>query len=325
VPIDEPEGLQHARQRLARIAPRVPDDARYVESWSNDAWVCDDVVVRVCFRGDRSRMTREAAIGAALPAEVRYPRVLDYGEADGLAWMVVARVDGEPLWERWKAMPHAHLRPIAAQLADILQALHAWTPPAHVMAQLRAHDFDAGPEARGVTGHDLLPLPYPRWKPLADAARTMAYVDPAIVDACAQRLDELAAHHPFVGEFDRLVHGDANFANTMERDGHITALLDYEWARLGPPDAELVSFVRAAGYWESASHDGVPPVVSWLQQDYTAHFAAPDVHERLWVTELVYLLRQLVVWPMDRPPAEQPDEHPIHTLPRLVEAPWEWV
>jgi aminoglycoside phosphotransferase (APT) family kinase protein len=325
VPIDEPEGEDHARLRLARIGVRVADDADHVESWSNDAWLSDDVVVRVCFRGDRSRMRREAAIGAALPAEARYPKVLEYGEDDDLAWMVVARVAGTPLWERWKTMPERALRPIAAQLADILRTVHAWTPPVELRAQLDAHDFDAGPDARAITGHDLLPLPYPRWEPLADAARAMPFVDGALIDATAARLRELAAHDPFAGGARCLVHGDANFANTMEVDGQITALLDYEWARLGPPDAELVSFVRAAGYWNPQPRAPRPPVVTWLQEDYPQLFAAPDVHERVWVTEIVYLLRQLVVWPMQRPPAQQPAEHPANTLPRLLEAPWEWV
>jgi aminoglycoside phosphotransferase (APT) family kinase protein len=322
VPIDEPEGVAYARERLARIRVRVPEDAEYVVSWSNDAWLCDDVVVRVCFRGDRSRMTREAAMGAVLPPEVLYPRVLDYGEDDGLAWMVVARVAGTPLWERWKAMPDAQLRPIARQFAEVLRVLHSWKPPDDVMALLRAHDFDAGPDARAVTGHDLLPLPAPRWRPLVDAAVTMPFVDAGVVRACAQRLVELAAHDPFVGSFERVVHGDANFANALEHKGEMTALLDYEWARLGPPDAELVSFVRAAGYWRGESRVERPPVIAWLEDDYPELFAAPDLRERIWVTELVYILRQLVVWPMDRPAAEQPDEHPVHTLPRLVEAPW---
>jgi aminoglycoside phosphotransferase (APT) family kinase protein len=319
VPIDEDEGVDSARLRLARIRVRVPDDAQYVESWSNDAWLCDDVVVRVCFRGDRSRMTREAALGAAMPRDVLYPRVLDAGQDDDLAWMVVARVDGSPLWERWKTMPPARLRPVVRQFADVLRALHAWTPPPHVMSLLRAHDCDAGPDARTITGHDLLPLPAPRWRPLVDKAIAMPFVDAGVVRACAARLEELAPHDPFVGVFDHVVHGDANFANAMESDGQLTALLDSEWARLGPPDAELVSFVRAAGYWRERPPVDQPPVVAWLEEDYPQLFAAPDLRERLWVTELTYILRQLVVWP---PGEHEPQEHPVHTLPRLVEAPW---
>jgi aminoglycoside phosphotransferase (APT) family kinase protein len=328
VPTDNPEGIEHARPRLARVAKRIglriPEDAEYVVSWSNDAWLCGDFVVRVCFRGDRTRMTREAALGRSLPPEVLYPRVLDAGADDDLAWMVVARVQGEALWERWKAMPHAQLRPIARAFADVLRALHAWTPPDDVLAQLRAHDFDAGPVARDITGHDLLPLPAPRWEPLVDHAVTMPFVDPGVVRACAARLHELRAHDPFVGACSSVVHGDANFANALEHDGQLTALLDYEWARLGPPDAELVSFVRAAGYWRGEPRAERPPVIAWLRDDYPELFAAPGLRERVWVTELTYILRQLVVWPMDRPAAEQPDEHPVHTLPRLIAAPWDY-
>lgn len=322
MPIDELEGVDAARERLTRIGVRVPDDAQYVVSWSNDAWLCGDVVVRVCFRGDRTRMIREAALGAALPPECLYPRVLDCGSDDDLVWMVVARVPGTDLWERWKEMPHAQLRPIAEQFADILRSLHAWTPPSDVLSALRAHDIAAGPEPSAVTGHDLLPLPSRRWKPLVRAALAMPFVDAGVVRACDGLLDDLAAngHDPFAGEHTSVVHGDAQFVNTLEQDGRITALLDYEWARLGPPDAELVSYVRAAGYWRR-DPEPRPPVVHWLRDDYPELFAAPDLRERLWMMELVYILRQLVIWPAG---PDEPDEHPIHTLPPLLEAPWDW-
>jgi len=225
------------------------------------------------------------------------------------------------LWERWKTMPDRELRPLIAQLTDTLRALHAWTPPDDVLTLLRDHAAAARETADDVVGHDLLPLPFPRAAPLFDAALKMPFVDPGLVRAVAQRIEELAAHDPFATPSDKVVHGDASFANVLAVDGRVTALIDYEWARLGPPDAELVSLVRQAGHWRAERPD-YPPIMRWLEEDYPEMFAAPDLRERVWLTELVYVLRQLVVWPPDGPAETQEEPHPVHTLPRLVEGPW---
>ena len=40
------------------------------------------------------------------------------------------------------------------------------------------------------------------------------------------------------------VHGDAHLANVLRHDGRLAALLDFEWARIGPPDLELEAACR---------------------------------------------------------------------------------
>ena len=111
-----------------------------------------------------------------------------------------------------------------------------------------------------------------------------------------------------------LVHGDAVIGNVLVRGARISALLDFEWARMGPPDLELASLVRMA--------QGLPfPMLEWLQEDYPRLFAAPDLEQRLWLYELGYMLRGVIWWPPDRPEFELTPEHLIHTLRRLVEAP----
>jgi scyllo-inosamine 4-kinase len=281
----------------------VPEDAEHLLSWSNDAWRCGDVIVRVCYRGDPQRLVREAAIGAALPAEVCYPRVLDAGFDGELSWMMVARVGGESLWARRRTM--AELRPLMRQVADALRALHTWQPPADVLAMLRARDTSAGSDADAVIGHDILPLPAPRWAPLAEAALALPGVDAGVVRAAVARLKELAAHDPFADDANVVVHGDVNFSNLLATDGEITALLDFEWARLGPPEAELVSLLNGERH---------SPVVQWLRADYPEMFSHPHLVERVWVTELAYVLRHLVV--------TQGDVDEVRTLERLVDAPW---
>jgi len=61
---------------------------------------------------------------------------------------------------------------------------------------------------------------------------------------------DLSAHppvHPGAGrrgqqlEDGVVVHGEASFANVLWHQGGLGALLDLEWARLGPPDAEFAT------------------------------------------------------------------------------------
>jgi aminoglycoside phosphotransferase (APT) family kinase protein len=321
VPIaDEPAA------RLAFVARRagldIPEEAERVESWSNEVWDCGEFLVRVChWSADPERLVREALIGAALPESVCYPRVLDAGHAEGVSWTVVRRVAGTPLSRRWKALDASRLRSLIAQLAEVLHALHSWEPTPDVVAALRAHDA-AAPLTDGslVAGHDLLPLPAPRWHAVADTAMRLPFVDAGVVRAVAARLDELAGHDPFAAPYASIVHCDVNFSNLLEHDGVLTALLDYEWARLGPPDADLVSFLWSAGSSPRPAST-TPPVVRWLAADYPELFSAPDLRERLWMTELAYGLRQLVVWPPKDATVARDD---LVGLARLVEAPWSY-
>jgi len=54
-----------AATRLELVRPTVPVDlagAVLAESWSNDTWLIDQPVLRVCWRGDRERLVRERLV-----------------------------------------------------------------------------------------------------------------------------------------------------------------------------------------------------------------------------------------------------------------------
>ena len=93
----------HARFRaLVQAGALDPvGEPELVTSYSNDAWYvrsasAGDVVLRVCWIGDRERLLREAAVGRALPAEVGYPEVLASGalnvDGEAITWMVSRRL-----------------------------------------------------------------------------------------------------------------------------------------------------------------------------------------------------------------------------------------
>lgn len=170
-----------------------------------------------------------------------------------------------------------------------------------------------------IVGADTVPLPIPRALALVDPLKSLDHVDPVVVDAAVERMTDLADAD--LTSARHIIHGDVYIGNVLVQDGRISALLDLEFARLGPADLELISVVRAM---DAERRLGIirPPLLDWLEQDYPELFAAPDLDRRLWLYALAYTLRHILFWPPDRPEhAGLEPAHPVHTLRRLIEGP----
>lgn len=93
--------------RLQIVRPAVPvdlDGAVLAESWANDAWLTGGSVLRVCWRGDRERLVREATLLGSLPAAVPHATVVAAGRTGDLTWMVLRRLPGERLDLVWPTL-----------------------------------------------------------------------------------------------------------------------------------------------------------------------------------------------------------------------------
>ena len=95
-----------------------------------------------------------------------------------------------------------------------------------------------------------------------------------------------------------VVHGDAHFANALWFEGRLVALLDFEWARIGPSDLELEAACREDPIIEDAAESGPilaseVPMLVWLRSGYPELFIRGDLTERLWLYELCYQVRRL--------------------------------
>jgi Phosphotransferase enzyme family len=139
-----------------------------------------------------------------------------------------------------------------------------------------------------------------------------------VLDAAAQRLAELG---DLAGGGEVLLHGDFYLGNVLAHGGHVSALIDLEFSRMGPRDLELISVVRAL---DAETRLGLrrPPLLAWLAEDYPELFGAADLHRRLWLYALAYTIRQIIFWPPDRAEADGLElTHPLRTLRRLIDAP----
>jgi hygromycin-B 7''-O-kinase len=226
-------------------------------------------------------------------------------------------VPGTPLDEvcTWPA-PDG-LRDIVREAAGLLRALHSWPVPADLAGTLKRPVADPDPLRRA--GAEVVLLPPSSAVGLIPAAKQLPFTDHGVLDAAAGRLTELGNLADIGG--DVLLHGDFYLSNVLVDDGHASALIDFEFARMGPSDLELISVVRAL---DMESRLGVPrpPLLAWLAEDYPELFAAPDLDRRLWLYAIAYTIRHIIFWPPDRAEADGLDPgHPLHTLRRLIDAP----
>ena len=316
----EPYGAASAAHRpdlLARTLPFPVGGARLVPSNNNDVWRLEAGYLRVAWRGDRGRLAREAELLGRLRGVVPVPEILDCGGDDRLSWSLAAEVPGTPLDGLCPWPAPAGLRGIARAAAGLLRALHSWPVPADLAGMLARPAADPDPLRRA--GAELVLLPPSSVLGLIPVARQLPFTDHGVLDAAAGRLAELG--DPTDAGRDVLLHGDFYLGNVLVCDGQVSALIDFEFARLGPPDLELISVVRAL---DMETRLGVPrpPLLTWLAEDYPELFTAPDLDGRLWRYAIAYTIRHIIFWPPDRAEADGLDPgHPLHTLRRLIDAP----
>lgn len=316
----EPWAIASAAYRLETLVRTLPfpvGGARFIPSNNNDVWRLKAGYLRVAWRGDRGRLAREAETLARLRGIVPVPEVLDCGGDERLSWSLTAAAPGTPLDGLCTWPAPAGLRDIVRDVASLLRALHSWPVPAELAGMLRRPAADPDPLRRA--GAEVVLLPPSSALGLIPVARQLPFVDHGVLDAAAGRLKELG--HLADADGDVLLHGDFYLGNVLVHGGHASALIDFEFARMGPPDLELISVVRAL---DAETRFGVPrpPLLAWLAEDYPELFVAPDLDRRLWMYAIAYTIRHIIFWPPDRAESDGLDAgHPLHTLRRLIDAP----
>jgi aminoglycoside phosphotransferase (APT) family kinase protein len=261
---------------LARTLPFPVGGARLVPSNNNDVWRLEPGYLRVAWRGDRSRLAREAELLGRLRGFLPVPEVLDCGGNDRLSWSLAAAMPGTAYEHLCVQPAPAGLRDLAMEVAALLRALHAWSVPGDVADLLR------------YPGEDLDPL-----------------------RRSGSELGDL-----MTADGEVLLHGDFYLGNVLVHGDRVTALIDLEFARMGPRDLELISVVRAL---DAETRLGIqrPPLLAWLAEDYPELFGTANLRGRLWLYALAYTIRQIIFWPPDRAEADDLEiTHPLHTLRR---------
>lgn len=306
--------LARARRALSEAGLDYQMPLERASSVTNEVWLAPDYVIRVN-RQPNQRLRREALLGPVLPPTVNYPEVVAYGGQLGADWLIARRHPGNVLSRCWPTMTVEVRREAVRQFANILRHLHRVTAPPDLPDIATPQLLDG---RRFRTIDPLLEA--------LDKATSLPHVDHGfIAEVCDIVEDTAQVIEPF--NVPTLIHGDLHFENVLWDNVHITALLDFEYARAGPPDLDLDVFLRFCAYpflhvAEDYEHltraEDYAPIPYWLADDYPELFATPQLFERTRLYSIAYDLRELLAFPPARPPRELSKYHPYNRLELTV-------
>ena len=307
--------MARARRALAEAGLDYHMPLRRADSVTNEVWVADDYVVRVNRRPNQ-RLRREALLGPLLPEDVGYPEVIGYGGALGADWLVLRRCPGVVLSRCWPTMSVAERERATRELARRMRSIHQTECP---------HDVPGTDSPQLLGGGLGEPAVTPLLSELAEVAQHQ-FVDPTLIEETREIISataqDLEPWNPTT-----LIHGDLHFENVLWDGEKITALLDFEYARPGPPDLELDVFLRFCAYpylhvAEDYEHltraEDYAPVPRWVADEYPELFDRDDLYDRVRLYSIAYDVRDLVLHPPQRPPREISQHHPYNRLNRVV-------
>lgn len=270
------ERLQHVLRAEGIRSVEVPV---LIESESNEVWRVGDLFVRICWRGDRRRLLREASVANQLPAEVGYPEIVAVAEDLDISWMVTRAVPGVPVQLVLDHLDSRARYAVGVRLGELIRLVHGVSVP---------EDLDERPGV-DVVGEDVLPLPVPRARRLLQELSMLSHLDPSTVDGVTERLDDLEQFDPFVSP-GVVLHGDAGISNLLWHRGEVVALIDFEWVRSGEPWVDVLGYTAY----------GDRHIAKGVRDAYPEPFEVDDDRARLRLLEIATALRTLALWPGTR-------------------------
>lgn len=310
-------GLGRARALRALATVGVPSKGLVrADSVTNDVWLTDDYVVRVN-RDASLRLHREAVLSQVLPPVIGYPAVVQHAGEVGSDWLVSVRVPGRPLSRCWPTMTPQVRRRAVKQLADKLRVVHATRCPRLDGLVDAPQLLDAAPTGRRAVNRLLVAI---------EQACRLPNVDPGPLRDAAQLVEATAgALEPF--DVGTIVHGDLTFENVLWDGDRVTAILDFEFARPGPPDLDLDVLLRfaalphmhvAADYEAETRAADYADVPWWLAEDYPELFAHPQQFERMRIYSLAWDVREVLEFPPTEPVNRLHRHHPLKRISHVL-------
>lgn len=231
-PLDEyrdPSDIAFVRNLAAGIAVRYGADITRMQranGYSNATWVGDGIAVKIAHTP--VDMAREVALIRALPREVGHPEILGEGTIEGHGWIVTAEVYGRNLYESWPKLTPAEQRQAIHQLWARTQIVH------DASSMLRTHVASHG---------GFIPAT------IDDAMAMVKRAEAALGLSITKQLrlhESIEKYFSAAPVVEHVVNqGDLALMNALW-DGEVVALLDFEFAVLGPVEIDLCRLVCEA-------------------------------------------------------------------------------
>ncbi len=195
---------------------------------SNATWVGGGLAVRIANTSVVKDRAAEVALVRALPPEVGHPRIFGVGTIEGHDWIVTEEIRGQNLHEAWPTLTPGDRRRAIGQLWERVQVVH-----------------DATPKLRLLVGSHAGFIPATADDATAAADRVSAALDLTRVQR-SRLHDIIDGYYRAAPVVEQVVnHGDLALMNALW-DGEVVALLDFEFAVLGPVEIDLCRLVAEA-------------------------------------------------------------------------------
>lgn len=238
--------------------------------------VNEDLVLRFSMERDGRNFAKEARVLEALSGHVKVPEVL-YADCSKSTLpfdvLVTQRKPGVTLAKAWLTAKPEEKQAYLKELCHELRKLHC-TPPEEVpflgQGEPWANRYEAllGETFREAASDD--------------------EIDPSVL----QELQQYATTHRgilYEPTPTGLTHNDIHFENTLVHDGHIQAILDFEYADIAPLNLELakwMNFAATPGTFveaclEAHYQSALPELIKAWQAYYPELFKGQGLLERL--------------------------------------------
>ncbi|MBI3970061.1 MAG: aminoglycoside phosphotransferase family protein [Chloroflexi bacterium] len=202
--------------------------ARRAGGWSNLTWLAGGLAIRVAAAPGSGDLLREAQLAALLPPEVGYPRIVDSGVAAGHEWMLAEEAPGTNLGRAWPDRGWDERARALVELWEKAEAVHTVD-----RAEAERH---ARPDSPFYAGS----------RPAADtqvrqleARSVLAPAQSAVLRATLDRFwKTLSTGRPVLN------HGDLCIENALWHRGHVSCLLDFEFAVIAPVELDANEMLR---------------------------------------------------------------------------------
>lgn len=183
-------------------------------------------------RGPARFVTEQRAYEMLQGSGLPVPQVLALDTTRRLSphdYLIISCMPGSTIVDSWQELHTDQRQQLARSTGEALAGIHAHTLPDFGKLHVNPRDR------------------YDRWSGyVADHYRR--YASPAqnlraIDGSLRQRLDALvSACQPLLDTVMQasLVHSDYHFENVLQRDGHLTAILDFEWAFAADPSWDFI-------------------------------------------------------------------------------------
>ena len=286
------------------------------DSVTNEVWLTSDFVVRVN-RDASLRLQREAILSQALPEEVGYPELVQYGGEVGSDWLVLRRLPGIPLSRAWPTMAPSERREAVRQLMVRLRHVHATACPELDGLRDAPQLLDSAMSGLRAVTRLLNALRRLAAQPLVDAALMHDVIE--LVESTAYTLDPFDARN--------VVHGDLTFENVLWDGEQVTGLLDFEYARPGPNDLDLdvlLRFLALPSLHVAPDYEAVTlaadyaDVAWWMVEDYPELFSHPHQFDRVRIFSIAWDVHELLAFPLQESPSRLHRHHPYHRLTHVL-------